>query len=57
LPVGDMLPPLPHVGIAVVSYSGTADSLLVESVKDLMIRTLRTISPSLASGQGTAVRG
>lgn len=45
MPVGEMLPPLPHVGIAVVSYSGTVDSLLVESVKELMTRTLKTISP------------
>jgi len=57
LPEGERLPPLPHVGIAVVSCSGTVDSLLVESVKDLMIRTLRTMPPSLASGQGTAMRG
>jgi len=28
----------------------------VESVKDLMIRTLRTMPPSLASGQGAAMR-
>jgi hypothetical protein len=45
MPVGEMLPPLPRVGIAVVSYSGAVDSLLVESVKDLMTRTLRTMSP------------
>jgi DNA-binding transcriptional LysR family regulator len=45
MPVGETLPPLPHVGIAVVSYSGTVDSLLVENVKDLMSRTLRTMSP------------
>lgn len=43
MPVGEIFPPLPRVGIAVVSSSGTADSLLVERVKDLMIRTLRTM--------------
>jgi DNA-binding transcriptional LysR family regulator len=47
MPVGEMLPPLPRVGIAVVSHSGTGDSLLVESVKDLMTRTLR-IKPPLS---------
>jgi DNA-binding transcriptional LysR family regulator len=45
LPDAEMLPPLPHVGIAVVSCSGAVDSLLVENVKDLMTRTLRTMSP------------
>lgn len=45
MPVGEMLPPLPRVGIAVVSCSGTVESLLVESVKDLMSRTLRTMPP------------
>ncbi|MFM0041719.1 LysR family transcriptional regulator [Paraburkholderia sediminicola] len=45
VPVGEMLPPLPRVGIAVVSSTGVAESLLVESVKDLMTRTLRTMPP------------
>ena len=48
MPVGEMLPPLPHVGIAVVSYSGMVESLLAESVKDVMTRTLRTMSPLLS---------
>jgi DNA-binding transcriptional LysR family regulator len=45
MPAGELLPPLPHVGIAVVSHSGPAYSLLVENVKDLMTRTLSTMSP------------
>lgn len=45
MPVGEMFPPLPRVGIAVVSFTGMVDSLLVESVKDLMTRTLRTMPP------------
>jgi hypothetical protein len=39
---------LPRVGIAVASYSGAVDSLVVESVKELMIRTLRTMAPVLS---------
>jgi DNA-binding transcriptional LysR family regulator len=50
MPVGERLPALPRVGIAVVSYSGTVDSLVVESVKELMVRTLRTMAAGLVSG-------
>ncbi|MGF6723982.1 DNA-binding transcriptional LysR family regulator [Paraburkholderia sp. GAS41] len=48
MPVGEPLPPLPRVGIAVASYSGAVDSLVVDSVKALMIRTLKTMSPVLS---------
>jgi len=47
MPVGELLPPLPKVGIAIASYPDAKDSLLVESMVQLMKDTLRNIPPRL----------